>query len=419
MRICLYTNTALPKVGRTGNRRRRPGPAVSRPGARAGGAGPLAGSQGPFDAASVPYPVVWHPRFFSTHWFVSWYGRWMAKLHHAHGFDVIHCHGTYPAGYVGACCQAVRHLPLVITSHGDDLAPLGLYDRKPELRERYRLALEQADAAVAISDYTAEMFREACPELRRIVPIPNGVEVEQFAAPVPRPGEYRRLDPPEILSALPGPARSAERDRRAAGGDGLAPRPMRSRSGRGRTGTGRPGAGSPGRAARSCPASPFRRPDGRPAETVAAAKRPVHDRSFANLGGLWRRGDGEPCRRTAGDCLAACRALPTSSSPGGPGCSCRRSRRERLAEAIRADAPGSASAPTTGAKRPGDSFRPSTGETSPSGTGLVRRVDRDQASSRPTPRGLIGAHCAAGHLATHFLACPGCERKRLSCTRQN
>ena len=49
------------------------------------------------------------------------------------------------------------------------------------------MALERADAAVAISDYTAGMFREACPELRRIVPIPNGVEVEQFAAPVPRP----------------------------------------------------------------------------------------------------------------------------------------------------------------------------------------------------------------------------------------
>ena len=40
---------------------------------------------------------------------------------------------------------------------------------------------------MAISDYTAGMFREACPQLRRIVPIPNGVEVEQFAAPVPRP----------------------------------------------------------------------------------------------------------------------------------------------------------------------------------------------------------------------------------------
>ncbi len=187
MRICLYTNTALPKLGgqeivvdalarqflALGHE-----PLVLAPWRR---------SQGPFDPASVPYPVAWHPRFVSTYWLVAWYGRWMAALDRQQGFDVIHCHGTYPAGYVGACCQAVRHAPLVITSHGDDLAPRGLYDRKPRLRERFRLALGQADAAVAISGYTAGMFREAWSGLRRIVPIPNGVEVEHFAVPVPRP----------------------------------------------------------------------------------------------------------------------------------------------------------------------------------------------------------------------------------------
>ena len=187
MRICLYTNTALPKLGG----QEIVVDALARQFLALGHEpivlAPWRGSQGPFDAASVPYPVAWHPRFLSTHWCVSWYGHWMAKLQRAHGFDVIHCHGTYPAGYVGACCQAVRHLPLVITSHGDDLAPQGLYDRKPELRGRYRLALEQADAAVAISDYTAGMFRETCPQLRQIVPIPNGVDVAQFAVPAPRP----------------------------------------------------------------------------------------------------------------------------------------------------------------------------------------------------------------------------------------
>ena len=187
MRICLYTNTALPKLGG----QEIVVDALARQFLALGHEpivlAPWRGSQGPFDAASVPYPMAWHPRFLSTHRFVSWYGHWMAKLHRSHGFDVVHCHGTYPAGYVGACCKAVHHLPLVITSHGDDMAPQGLYDRKPELRGRYRLALEQADAAVAISDYTAGMFRETCPQLRQIVPIPNGVEVEQFATRVPRP----------------------------------------------------------------------------------------------------------------------------------------------------------------------------------------------------------------------------------------
>ena len=221
-----------------------------------------------------PCPIRWpgirgsSPRTGAS----SWYGRWMAKLHRTWGFDVIHCHGTYPAGYVGACCKAVRHLPLVITSHGDDLAPLGLYDRKPELRQRYRMALEQADAAVAISDYTAGMFREACPQLRRIVPIPNGVEVEQFAAPVPRPANLAasirpksyllflgRLDPRKGIDVL-------------LGGDGLAPRPMRSRSGRGRPRAGRAGPGSPLRTAGACRPGSFRRPNGRPGRNSGCCK---------------------------------------------------------------------------------------------------------------------------------------------------
>ncbi len=187
MRICLYTNTAVPKLGGqeivVDSLARQFLAMGHEPVVLA----PWHASQGPFDAAAVPYPVAWHPRFLSTRRFVSWYGRWMAKLHRTYGFDVIHCHGTYPAGYVGACCQAVRHLPLVITSHGDDMAPLGLYDRKADLRGRYRLALEQADATVAISNYTAQLFRETCPQLRRIVPIPNGVDVQQFAIPAPRP----------------------------------------------------------------------------------------------------------------------------------------------------------------------------------------------------------------------------------------
>jgi glycosyltransferase involved in cell wall biosynthesis len=81
----------------------------------------------------------------------------------------------------------VERVPLVITSHGDDLAPLGPYDRKPVLRDRYRLALERADAAVAIGSFTEEAYRAACPRVRRIERIPNGVDLARFALPVARP----------------------------------------------------------------------------------------------------------------------------------------------------------------------------------------------------------------------------------------
>ena len=191
MRICLYTNTALPKLGG----QEIVVDALARQFLALGHEpvvlAPWRGSQGPFDPACVPYTTVWHPRFLSTRWLVSWYGRWMAKVQRVYDIDVVHCQGTYPAGYVAARCKAVRHLPLVITSHGDDLAPQGLYDRKPRLRNRYHLALEGADAVVAISAYTAQMFRDASVDPRRIVSIPNGVEVEQFAAPRRGPRSFR------------------------------------------------------------------------------------------------------------------------------------------------------------------------------------------------------------------------------------
>jgi glycosyltransferase involved in cell wall biosynthesis len=47
--------------------------------------------------------------------------------------------------------------------------------------------LQRADAAVAISNYTAQRLREMCPDLRQIVRIPNGVDVVSFTVPAMRP----------------------------------------------------------------------------------------------------------------------------------------------------------------------------------------------------------------------------------------
>jgi teichuronic acid biosynthesis glycosyltransferase TuaC len=197
MRICSYTYTALPKIGgqelvvdclargflQAGHEvvvlTARPRDSEL----RAMGLG-----HGDLDATSaLPYPLVRHPRFRSTRWFVAWYGRWLARLHRLHRFDLIHCHDVYPCGYVAARCAAVAGVPLVITSHGTDLDPTGLLARKPELRDRYRLALERADAAIAVGQVTEQGFGQLCPGLRRLERIPNGVDVGRYAAEVPRP----------------------------------------------------------------------------------------------------------------------------------------------------------------------------------------------------------------------------------------
>jgi D-inositol-3-phosphate glycosyltransferase len=189
MRICIYTNTALPKLGGQeivvdalarqfldlGHE-----PVVLAPWRR---------SQGRFDPASVPYPVVWHPRYVSTQRFVAWYAHWIAKAHHARRFDIVHAHGIYPAGYVATSCQPIAELPLVITSHVDELVQGGLYDRKPGLRARYREALQRSDAVVAISGHTAQRYRQTFADVRQIVPIPNGVNVAELAAVASRPDD--------------------------------------------------------------------------------------------------------------------------------------------------------------------------------------------------------------------------------------
>src|SRR5207253_10824191 len=102
MRICLYTDTALPKMGgqemvvdalareylALGHE-----PIVLAPRPRR----PLHPQDG-----DLAYPVVRHPRFFSTRLFVSWYRWFLQRLYRRRPFDVLHCHVIYPPSYLAA-----------------------------------------------------------------------------------------------------------------------------------------------------------------------------------------------------------------------------------------------------------------------------------------------------------------------------
>jgi len=190
MRICLYTETAIPMLGGQALVVDALARQLSALGHTVVVLAPRQRHAGALDEGSLPYRMVRHPRLYSTRWFVRWYARWLHLLHRQHHFDVVHCHSTYPNGYVAASCRALAEVPLVITSHGSDLDPLSLLMRKPQLRARYLLALERSDAVVAVSDCTAERFRQVCPGVRRIERIPNGVDLARFAAAVPRPAEF-------------------------------------------------------------------------------------------------------------------------------------------------------------------------------------------------------------------------------------
>lgn len=191
MRICLYTDTALPKLGgqefvvdalarqflHAGHEVTVLAPRPRRP---------LQASDSAF-----PYQTMRHPRFFSTRLFVAWYRRWLWGLYRSRPFDILHCHGIYPPGYLAALCRARLGVPTLITSHGGDLG-----DRprltKGGLRKRFVHALQASDALIAISQHTYNGLAYLSQRAEKIVHIPNGVDLNVIATPAVRP---ESLDP--------------------------------------------------------------------------------------------------------------------------------------------------------------------------------------------------------------------------------
>jgi glycosyltransferase involved in cell wall biosynthesis len=187
MRICLYTDTALPKVGG----QELVVDALARQFQRFGHdvvvLAPHPRGSLQLNDASLPYPIVRHPRFFSSRYLVGWYRRWLLNLHRARPFDVVHCHGIYPPGYLATLCRPVLGAPIVITSHGGDVEEGTSRLAKSVVQARHMQALTNADALVAISSFIHERFRRACPQARQVADIPNGVDVDAYATPTTRP----------------------------------------------------------------------------------------------------------------------------------------------------------------------------------------------------------------------------------------
>jgi glycosyltransferase involved in cell wall biosynthesis len=188
MRICLYTGSALPKLGgqeavvdalarrflAMGHEPVVLAPRPRRPHVTSGD-------------ARLPYPVVRHPRFFSTRRFVSGYGYFLRRAHVKYGFDIIHCHDVYPTGYIGALCKKQLAVPLVITSHGGDVRANSVRMQKPGIPQRSAAALRAANAVISIGPFTEREYQRLLPGIDNIVTIPNGVELEDYRVAVERP----------------------------------------------------------------------------------------------------------------------------------------------------------------------------------------------------------------------------------------
>lgn len=188
MRICLYTDTALPKLGG----QEFVVDALARQFLHAGHdvtvLAPRPRRRLQASADTFPYHTQRHPRFFSTRLFVAWYRRWLCQLHRYRPFDILHCHGIYPPGYLAALCRARLGVPTVITSHGGDVE-IKPRQTKACLRKRYVRALEASDALIAISQATYDGLARLSPQTDKIVHIPNGVDLDVAATLAARPSD--------------------------------------------------------------------------------------------------------------------------------------------------------------------------------------------------------------------------------------
>ncbi len=186
MKICLYTETSLPELGGQALAVDALARRLLELGHQPVVLAPRKRQFSRQEPPQTPYPLVYHPRIYSTRWFVRYHGLWLWRLHRRWQFDIVHCHSTYPNGYIAAACRELTDVPLVITSHGSDLDALSLLMRKPQLRPRYVQALRSARAVIAISRATKKLLLQIYPRAK-IVHIPNGVDVGLLGTTLPRP----------------------------------------------------------------------------------------------------------------------------------------------------------------------------------------------------------------------------------------
>jgi glycosyltransferase involved in cell wall biosynthesis len=186
VKICLYTETALPTMGGQELVVDSLAKEYANQGHEVVVLAPTPRGSLVANDRQLPYRVVRHRRFLSTCRFIDWYQYALLKLHRTFPFEVLHCHSVHPCGYLGALCRDRLKAALVLTSHGGDIREGGARILKRGARSRAIMALRRADAVVSISRFTTRAITSLEPSTK-IVEIQNGVDLSPFENPVPRP----------------------------------------------------------------------------------------------------------------------------------------------------------------------------------------------------------------------------------------
>jgi glycogen synthase len=172
MRICLYTNTALPRRGGQEYVVDTLARGLVKADCHVVVLAPVWADH--HDDRDLPYQVARHPRFISTHRLVDPYAFFLRHLHRRHRFDLVHGHGIYPTGYLATRLG----IPAVLTSHDGPTSSNPQSIRRPIIHTRFCSAIRRATALVAVNDLTRGSFLQLGVDATRIVDIPQGFAPE-------------------------------------------------------------------------------------------------------------------------------------------------------------------------------------------------------------------------------------------------
>ncbi|MEO6183808.1 MAG: glycosyltransferase family 4 protein [Verrucomicrobiota bacterium] len=188
MRICLFTPTFFPKMGGQEMVVNQLALHYTSLGHEIVVFAQHARRRGTQTETKVPYALKRFTKPFSQVWGIAGIRRALADLHKSWPIEIIHSHSCYPTGFAALDFCRCEHIPLVITSHGGDLAEDSRFRSRPIIMKRCRQALEQADAVTFISSYMRKSILEVAPNCDpHLHSIPNGVDCGALTEKIPPP----------------------------------------------------------------------------------------------------------------------------------------------------------------------------------------------------------------------------------------
>jgi glycosyltransferase involved in cell wall biosynthesis len=114
-----------------------------------------------------------------------WVGRSVAGVCKRWRPDVVHAHFAWPTGYAVERSRVGSGVPIVLTSHGEDIqrrAEVGYgYRLNPRLDRRIRFAVCHADGLTAVGSEVVTEFLNLGADPRHVSRVPNGINWSRLA----------------------------------------------------------------------------------------------------------------------------------------------------------------------------------------------------------------------------------------------